>query len=125
MTKEEILGKTPIIADKSGDNLYVNRKDALNAMGQWAEYLISQRSSITTAYDIPKHILDAFTKQQIIAFFTWYGVKMASFLEYLTKIKPISKSEEVEEAIRKHEGATFEELYNQFIESQNKTTNED
>ncbi len=37
MRKEEIIAKRAIVADKSGDNLYINLKDALNAMDEWAK----------------------------------------------------------------------------------------
>lgn len=59
-----------------------------------------------------------YAKQQSIAFFKWYGGKMASFIEYITKVKPIVRSEEIEERITEHEGATFDQLYAQFIEQQ-------
>lgn len=37
MTKEECIGKNPIIADKGGNNLYVKRSDALKSMDEWAK----------------------------------------------------------------------------------------
>lgn len=76
--------------------------------------------AISPSKDFCLKAMDEYAKQQAVDFFKWYGLKMASFLEYLTKIKSITESKEIEEAIKNHEGATFEQLYNQFIESQNK-----
>lgn len=68
--------------------------------------------------------MDEWAKQQSIAFFKWYADKMVAFIEYITKIRPMVVSEEIEERIREHEGATFEQLYDRFIASQ-PTTNTD
>lgn len=61
-----------------------------------------------------------YAKQQSIAFFQWYGVKMVGFIEYITKVKPIATSEEIEEKIMEFEGQSFENLYSLFLEAQNK-----
>src|SRR5882672_5634857 len=41
---------------------------AEKAMDEWAGHLISNSQSVTTTYQIPRHILDEFAKQQAIAF---------------------------------------------------------
>lgn len=51
-------------------------------------------------------------------FLEWYSLKMVGFVEYLTKVKPIVKSEEIEERLLEFEGQTFDNLYAQFIEHQ-------
>lgn len=96
---------------KQGDE-FRKAGDGYEALGDTSKACID--------YAVQRYIDEYAAKQQAIAFFTWYGIRMASFLEYITKVKPIVKSEEIEEAMRNHEGATFEQLYEQFIEQQNK-----
>jgi len=55
-------------------------------------------------------------KQQSISFFKWYAIKMTGFVDYITKVKPIVKSEEIEQRLIEFEGATFEKLYQLFEE---------
>lgn len=101
MTKEEIINK-----HTSSER---RESDFNQSKGYDFKYL-----NLTSA----RLAMDEYAKQQSIDFFKWYGVKMASFLEYLTTVKPICRSEEIEEAMSRHEGATFEQLYAQFIEQQ-------
>ena len=61
--------------------------------------------------------MDEWAKLNAIEFFKWYGVKMASFMAYITKVRPIMKSEEIEERIQEFEGQTFEKLYELFLKS--------
>lgn len=67
-----------------------------------------------------KEAICQYAKQQSIAFFQWYGVKMVGFIEYITKVKPMVTSEEIEEKMKEFEGQTFENLYSLFLEHQNK-----
>ncbi len=63
---------------------------------------------------------DEYARQVSIAFFKWYGVKMATFIEYITKVKPLVESQEIEEKIKEFEGKTFDELYDIFLAQYNK-----
>lgn len=80
MSKEGIIKKKEIIqkhlkgASYSMDGrIYgeINANDILKAMDEWAGYCIFQSKSITTEYEIPKYILDAYAKQEAIAFDKW------------------------------------------------------
>lgn len=64
--------------------------------------------------------MDEYAKQQSVDFFKWYGTRMASLTKYICEIRPIAEDKKMEEIILKHEGATLDQLYSQFIEQQNK-----
>lgn len=89
MTKEDILGKTPIIADKAGNNLYVNRKYALNAMDEYA-------------------------KQQAITFAVFRD------LYHREERRKVKEEERRLGGMITWDYTPDGEIYNQFIESQNK-----
>lgn len=92
-SKEEILDKE---VKSSGPYLttdVIERDDALTAM-------------------------DIFAKVQSIAFFKWYGAKMAGFMEYIKDIRPIVTINEIEEKLIEFEGKSFEELYTLFTQDQ-------
>lgn len=73
--------------------------------------------SMLSVSDVFK-MMDEYAKQQSIAFLKWYNLKIVGFIEYLTKVKPIVKSEEIEERLLEFEGQTFDNLYAQFAEHQ-------
>ena len=66
-----------------------------------------------------ENAMDEYAKQEAIDFFKWYGVKMATFIEYITKIKPIVESNEIEEKIIEFEGKSIQELYELYLKSKN------
>lgn len=93
MTKEEQLGKFPIVANNDGTRLFVERISALKAMDEYA-------------------------KQQAIAFDTWKrNNKWSDAMDEGVYIKPIGTHGSIG---FKFEKASFEYLYGQFIEQQNK-----
>ena len=63
--------------------------------------------------------MSEYAKQEAIDFFKWYGVKMATFIEYITKIKPIVESNEIEEKIIEFEGKSIQELYELYLKPKN------
>jgi len=57
------------------------------------------------------------SEQESIGFFIWYGVKIAGLVEYITKIKPITTSQEMEEKIIEFEGKPIKGLYQLYLKS--------
>lgn len=128
MTKEEILNKHVSLYfsshhDRSrwngegghgGAEWHTDKAiaaDIYKAMDEWAGYLISNSSHVTTELQVPKHILDEYAKQQAIEFVNWLSEEMGEdwcFFEDKNMDKPLTK----------------EELYIQFIEQQNKSNGE-
>ena len=107
MTKEEYIGKYPIVCNNEGTKLYLDRDDVLKAMDEWAGYLISNSSHTTTMLEVPKHILDEYAKQQAIAF--------ARFV--ISKYEPHGDNYV---SIDKMDNTVYfsDELYSKFIEYQ-------
>ena len=58
-----------------------------------------------------------YAKQESIDFFKWYGLKISGFIEYITKVKPLVVSQEIENAMAKFEGKTFEQLFELYLKS--------
>jgi len=90
-TKEDVLGKKPIVADKRGKTLYVKRDDALVAMDEWA-------------------------KQQSAAFLAWHRDKFNEYVAILAAKQPISGK--LMEEMDRFEKANTEGRYDIFIEKQ-------
>jgi len=67
--------------------------------------------------------LREYAKQEAFGFFKWYGVKMVGFIEYITKIKPLVRSEEFEQKILEFEGQTFDKLHELYLKSKELTQN--
>ncbi len=61
--------------------------------------------------------MDEWAKIEAIEFFKWYGIKFSGLIEYITKIKPLVKSEEIEEKILEFEGQSIERLYELYQQS--------
>lgn len=59
--------------------------------------------------------MDCFAEQQSIAFFKWNTSKTSTYIEYLTKISKLVRSQEIETALNEFEGMTIEERYQLFI----------
>lgn len=84
------------------------------------EYAVETIDEYNSLYERVKKAMDQYARQQAIEFFKWYGVKMAVFVEYIKDIRPLVTSKEIEEKIKEFDGKSFEELYNLFIQDQNK-----
>lgn len=66
--------------------------------------------------------MSEYAKEVAIDFFKWYALKMLSFIEYIIDVKPIVRSEELENKMVEFEGKTFEELFEKYLsEKQNIT----
>lgn len=98
MKKEEILGKRPIVANKSGKELYAKRNDALDAMDEYA-------------------------KQQAALFFTWHTNKFNEYVAIMASKQPVSGK--TWDEINKFENATIDGRYELFIESQTEQNDAD
>lgn len=94
MTKEEIVQKA------------LSQIRVTDGHGEIGEYI--------------SNAMDEYAKQQSVDFFKWYGTRMASLIKYICEVRPIAEDKKMEEIILKHEGATLDQLYSQFIEQQNK-----
>ncbi len=85
------------------------------------EELVNERcfvfgDDVETTIDVVYEIMDEYAREEAIAFFKWYGVKMMGFIEYIKDIRPVVTSNEIEEKIAEFEGQTFDNLYNLFIQ---------
>lgn len=56
-------------------------------------------------------------KESAIEFFKWYGMKIVSLTTYLLEIKPLVRSEELEQKIAEFEGQSLDKLYELFLQS--------
>lgn len=102
-TKEEIIDRAVAALDS-----WRSERDIVeSAMDEWAGYLISQKESITTTYEIPKHILDEYAKRKVIDFNKWQTEQgyVNGFDD--TWIKALNGSPVA---------SSTEELYNQFTQ---------
>jgi hypothetical protein len=69
MTKESILDPHLKYAWECDEaSPVIPYSAAEKAMDEWAGYLISNSQSVSATYQVPKHILDEYAKQQAIAF---------------------------------------------------------
>jgi hypothetical protein len=64
-------------------------------------------------------------RQTAIEFFKWYGKKTTMFLEYWREIRVNVISKEIDEAMYEFEGATFDKLFDKFLESKSNENNQD
>jgi hypothetical protein len=91
--------------------------EAEKAMDEWAGHLISGSQSVTTTYQVPKHILDEYAKQQAIAFDVW---KRENCITYDYENNAYSKLIflDVDHTKVRTEQLSIDDTYNQFIEQQ-------
>ena len=61
--------------------------------------------------------MDQYAEQEAIGFFIWYGIKFHSLMEYITKIKPMVESYELEQKVLEFEGKSIKELYQLYLQS--------
>lgn len=83
----------------------------------WDKVFVQNPTIIESAYEA----MDIHAKNTAIEFFKWYVLKMTGFLEYLSKVKPIVTSIEIEENLKAFEGKSFNELYELFLQSKTLT----
>ncbi len=70
------------------------------------------------SYDIDTlSLMSGYAKQESIEFFKWYLLKVTSLCHYLTEIKPLVTSEELEAKIEEFEGKPINDLYELYIQS--------
>lgn len=84
MTKEEVLNSHLIYG---GDTYLSCKEDVLKAMDEWADIkvgeFISNQSSITTTYEVPKKILEEYARIRSIEFFKWNAEKIFEYVDWL------------------------------------------
>lgn len=115
MTKEYILDKHVKYAWECDQaSLVIPYSDAANAMDEYAGSLIRSTHSVTTTLQVQKHILDEYAKQQSISFVAFRDNYRRE------QSKRVKEEEKRLGGIITWDYSPDEEIYDQFIEQQNK-----
>lgn len=118
MTKESILDPYLKYAWECDEaSPVIPYSAAEKAMDEWAGYLISNSQSVSATYQVPKHILDEYAKQQAIAFGDWIKENRWCYQEHLHEP---SNWRYYNQHTEEDKYASTDDLYSQFIEQQTK-----